>query len=187
MASRIAILLLALALPAAAQVAAPDNWRKESFPFPLQFAPTIPYEGVEHVRFAPYWADFTSERGFTYVILWDIKRRALQPAEFERALNVYFDGLMEQVTRGRKIEDPGTATSTSLHPLASPEGWTEALGGRLWTWNAFARGEPLTLHLEIAYRDCGAARTQIFFAFSRAPRTHAAWDEMRAIRKATGC
>ena len=47
---RIAPLLLALAFPAAAQVAAPDNWRKESFTFPLQFAPTIPYEGTEHVR-----------------------------------------------------------------------------------------------------------------------------------------
>jgi hypothetical protein len=181
------LVVLALALPCSAQIAAPDTWRMESFAFPLQFAPSIPYEGKEHVRFAPYWSEFDSERGFTYVILWDIKRRVLEPAEFERALDVYFDGLMEQVTRGRKIADPGTVTSTSLHPLAAPAGWSHALGGRLWTWNAFARGEPLTLHLEIAHRDCGADRTQIFFAFSRAPRTHAAWEELRGIRKATAC
>ena len=185
--ARTAIFLLALALPAAGEVAAPDTWRKESFPFPLRFAPTIPYEGMEHVRFAPYWQEFASERGFTYVLLWDIKRRRLEPAEIERALNVYFDGLMEQVTRGRKIADPGTATSTSLHPLATPPGWTEALGGRLWTWNGFGQGEALALHLEVAQRDCGADRTQLLFAFSRAPRTHAAWGELRAIRKATSC
>jgi hypothetical protein len=181
-----AVLLLA-ALPAFAQIAAPDNWRRESFAFPLQFAPSIPYEGTEHVRFSPGWGDFASERGFTYVLLWDIKRRSLEPAEFERALNVYFDGLMEQVTRGRKIADPGTVTSTSLHPLAAPEGWQQALGGRLWTWNGFSKGEPLALNLEIAQRECGAERTQVFFAFSRAERAAAPWDELRAIRKATAC
>ena len=187
MAARLAHLLLALAFPAAAQVAAPDDWRKESFSFPLQFAPTIPYVGTEHVRFAPYWSDFASERGFTYVMLWDIQRRRLEPAEVERALNVYFDGLMEQVTRGRKIADPGTVTQVSLHPLAAPAGWRDALGGRLWTWNGFGKGEPLALHLEVSQRDCGAERTQVLFAFSRAPRTHAAWDELRSIRKATAC
>ena len=187
MPARLALLLLALALPAAARVAAPDDWRKESFAFPLQFAPTIPYVGMEHVRFAPYWSDFASERGFTYVLLWDIERRRLEPAELERALNVYFDGLMEQVTRGRKIADPGTVTQASLHPLAAPAGWSEALGGRLWTWNGFGKGEALALHVEVSQRDCGKDRTQVLFAFSRAPRTHATWDELRAIRKATAC
>ena len=184
---RLSILLLVAAIPAAAQLVAPDGWRKESFTFPLQFAPTIPYEGTEQVRFAPYWSEFESERGFTYVVLWDVKRRAFEPAEFERSLNVYFDGLMEQVTRGRKIADPGTVTSTSLHPLAAPEGWQDALGGRLWTWNAFSKGEALTLHLEIAHRACGAERTQVLLAFSRAARTSEPWSELRAIRKATAC
>lgn len=187
--SRIALLLaFLLAVPwARAQVAAPDSWRKESFAFPLQFAASIPYEGTEHVRFAPDWAEFASERGFTYVFLWDIKRRTLEPAELERALNVYFDGLMEQITRARKLVDPGTVSSVALHPLAAPPGWTSAAGGRLWTWNGFSKGEPLTLHLEVAQRPCGEDRTHVFFAFSRAARTHAAWDELRAIRKSTAC
>jgi len=180
-------LLAACALPAAAQVAAPDDWRKESFRFPLPFAPSIPYEGSEYVRFAPYWNEFASDRGFTYVILWDVKRRALEPAELERGLLVYFDGLMENVTRGRKIADPGTITSVALHPLAVPPGWNEATGGRLWTWNAFSRGEPLQLHLEIAHRPCGEDRTQIFYALSKATRTQPVWNELRAVRDATRC
>ena len=184
---RLATAFLAAALPALAQVPAPAGWRMEKFAFPLQFAPSIPYEGTEHVRFAPDWSEFASERGFTYVFLWDIKRRSLEPAELERALNVYFDGLMEQVTRGRRIADPGTVTSAALHPLTAPAGWQQALGGRVWTWNGFGAGEPLTLHLEIAQRPCGTGRTQVFFALSRAPRTHGAWDEMRAIRTATPC
>ncbi len=181
------LFLLATAIPAPAQLVAPQGWRRESFTFPLQFAPTIPYEGTEEVRFAPYWSEFGSDRGFSYVVLWDIKRRAFEPAEFERALNVYFDGLMEQVTRGRKIADPGTVTSTALHPLAAPEGWQEALGGRLWTWNAFSKGEALTLHLELVHRACGAERTQVLLAFSRAARIAEPWGELRAIRQATAC
>ena len=181
----IAALLFSTA--AAAQVAAPDDWRRESFKFPLQFAPSIPYEGTEHVRFAPYWSQFASDRGFTYVILWDIKRRTLEPAELERALNVYFDGLMEQVTRGRRITDPGTVTSSSLHPLAAPPGWQQAFGGRVWTWNGFSQGEALPLHLEIAHRACGEDRTQVFFALSKSDRTQRVWKQMREIRDATHC
>lgn len=186
---RIAALLglLCAALCAAAQVAAPDSWRKESFEFPLQFAPSIPYEGTEYVRFAPYWTDFAADRGFTYVILWDIKRRTLEPAEIERAMNVYFDGLMEVITRARKIPDPGTVSSVALHPMTAPEKWSEALGGRLWTWNGFSKGEPLVLNVEVAHRACGEERTQIFFAFSQAARTQPPWDELRAVRQATPC
>jgi hypothetical protein len=185
---RIAALLLAGAVLAArAQVAAPDDWRKETFAFPLVFAPTIPYEGTEYVRFAPYWAEDNAERGFTYVILWDIKRRTFEPAELERGLNVYFDGLMEQVTRARKIEDTGAVSSATLHPLTAPEGWAEALGGRVHTWNAFVKGEPLVLNLEIAHRPCSTDRTQVFFALSRAGRDQPVWKGLRAIRSATTC
>src|SRR5690348_7186006 len=60
-------------LPAAAQVAAPDGWRKEFFDFPLAFAPSIPFVGKEHVRFSPEWTQFDTPRGFSYVVLWDIK------------------------------------------------------------------------------------------------------------------
>lgn len=179
--------MVCAALGARAQVPAPADWRKETFAFPLQFAPSIPYEGTEHVRFSPHWTEFADERGFTYVLLWDIKRRALEPAQIERALDVYFDGLMEQVTRARRIADPGTVTSVALHPLAAPAGWSEAVGGRLWTWNGFSRGEPLALHVEVAHRPCGEDRTQVFFAFSRAARTHALWRELRDIRQATRC
>jgi hypothetical protein len=175
------------ALSAAAQIAAPASWRSETFAFPLQFAPSIPYEGTEHVRFAPSWARFADDDGFTYVLLWDLKRKPLEPAELERALDVYFDGLMEAVTKARRIADPGTVSQVSLHPLASPEGWTAALGGRVWTWNGFSKGEALVLNLEITQRACSPGHTQIFFALSKAARTHAAWNELRRIRGETGC
>lgn len=183
----VAWLACAAALGAAAQIPAPEDWRAQKFPFPLQFAPSIPYEGVEHVRFSPTWTHFGADDGFTYILLWDLKRAPLEPQELERAMDVYFDGLMELATKTRNIADPGTVSSVSLHPMNAPEGWSSGLGGRLWTWNAFSKGEPLTLNVEITQRPCGDARTQVFFAFSKAPRTHAAWNELRRIRAATRC
>lgn len=174
-------------LPAGAQIAAPASWRAQKFDFPLQFAPSIPYEGTEHVRFSPTWTHFADDDGFTYVLLWELKRAPLEPAELERALNVYFDGLMELATKTRKIDDPGTVSQVSLHPMAAPDKWASALGGRVWTWNAFSRGEPLALNLEITQRTCGSDRTQLFFAISKAARNHAAWNELRRIRGQTGC
>jgi hypothetical protein len=179
--------LTAGALPAGAQIAAPAGWRAETFAFPLPFAPSIPYEGTEHVRFSPSWARFADDDGFTYVVLWELKRKPLEPAELERALDVYFDGLMEAVTKARKIADPGTVSQVSLHPLDTPDGWATALGGRVWTWNGFSKGEALVLNLEIAQRACAQGRTQVFFALSKAARTHATWNELRRIRGETGC
>jgi hypothetical protein len=39
----------------------------------------------------------------------------------------------------------------------------------------------------VALRPCEPDRTQIFFAFSRAARTHEVWAQLRTIRKATAC
>ena len=176
-----------LPLLAAAAIAAPQGWREERFEFPLVFAPSIPYAGTEVVRFSPDFTRFDGGHGFTYVILWDIKQRRIEPSELERGLAVYFDGLMENVTRARKIADPGTVSSVALHPMNVPAGWGDALGGQLWTWNAFSRGEPLVLNLEVTHRACGTDRTQIFYAFSMAPRTDATWQELRGIRDKTAC
>ena len=56
----------------AALLVAPSDWRKESFDFPLRFAPSIPYQGTEHVRFNPKWDHFGDDAGFSYVVLWDV-------------------------------------------------------------------------------------------------------------------
>jgi hypothetical protein len=100
-------IFLTLSGPAAAEVLpAPGDWRRESFDFPLAFAPAIGLEGNEQVRFAPGWSAFTSERGFSYVFLWDVKEvagPALTVKGLEFALRVYFDGLVETAASARKM------------------------------------------------------------------------------------
>jgi hypothetical protein len=168
-------------------MATPDNWRPETFQFPLPFAASIPYEGKEEVRFPPGWARFSSDDGFSYVFLWEIKRVPMEAARLERALAVYFDGLMENVARGRKLEEFPVHAAAVLHPLAAPAGWNEAYAGAVHTWNAFSKGEDLRLNIEISHRPCADDRMQIFFAVSKAKRTDSAWNDLRRARADTSC
>src|SRR5437868_608433 len=48
----------------------PDGWSVERFPIPIDFAPEIPYSGVEDVRFSPGWGNTFSEEHWTYCFLW---------------------------------------------------------------------------------------------------------------------
>jgi hypothetical protein len=177
-----------LARAAAAELAAPEGWRKETFAFPLPYTPTLPYEGTEQVRFSPGWARFAAEEGFSYVVLWDIKPAAMEPEALERALGVYFDGLMNNVAAGRKLEAMVPQSSATLHPMAAPQRWSDAYAGRIYTWNAFAAAEPLTLNIEVTVRKCGAERVQVFYAIAKAARSSSAvWAPLRAIRDSAGC
>lgn len=176
--------LAAEAMPDA--IRAPESWRKESFLFPLQFAPAIPYEGVEHVRFAPSWTQFNEEGGFSYVFLWDLKSKPVTPDDIEEHLEEYFAGLMKNVGLQRNLADKEVKTAVAAHPMAFLEGWGQGYGVEVRTWNAFSKGEPLLLYGEIGHRSCGE-RMQIFFAFSRSKRDRPIWEGLRAVRKATTC
>ncbi len=180
--------MIALAVIAAAGlIAAPADWRGETFTFPLQFAPSIPYEGAEHVRFTPSWDKFATENGFSYVILWDVKARDVTSEDIEDDLEAYFNGLMSNVARARKLEPAPHKASAAVHPMTEVPGWTQGYGLEVRTSNGFSKNEALLLYGEVSVRACRAGRMQIFFAFSRARRDRPIWDGLRAARKATPC
>jgi hypothetical protein len=176
-----ALLLAAVLLPA------PDDWRKETFEFPLPFAPAIPYEGSENVRFSPGWASFGEDTGFSYVFLWDLKAKPTTTEDLEDHLETYFNGLMGGVAYGRKITVTPIPAAVALHPMTAVPGWTRAWGAEVRTWNTFSKGEPLLLQGEVVHRECGAERMQVFFAFSLAKRDRPIWEKLRDIRQATRC
>lgn len=181
-----AAVFAAAVLPAMAQIAAPADWRKETFDFPLRFAPSIAFEGKEYVRFAPGWARFDADEGFSYLVLWDVKTKPVTGEDLEDALETYFDGLMTNVGRARDLLDKKIATHAASHPLMGVKGWAQAYGMEVRTWNAFSKGEPILLLGEISQRDCGE-RMQVFLALSHAPRDHAIWEALRKARDATTC
>ena len=178
----------ALVLAAAASlINAPEDWRKESFEFPLRFAPSIPYQGTEHVRFHPAWTKFDEEGGFSYVVLWDVKAAPVEPPDIEDHLETYFNGLMSNVARGRDLRLPPGRSTVAAHPMAPLAEWQEAFGVEIRTFNAFSKGEPLLLYGEVTQRARGKGRMQILFTLSRSRRDRPIWNGLRAVRGATTC
>ncbi|HZZ95103.1 MAG TPA: hypothetical protein VFE23_21265 [Usitatibacter sp.] len=181
--------LAAVLCGAASAANLPDRtgWRAETFRFPLAFASSVPFEGQESVRFAPSFARFAAADGFTHALLWDIKPVPMEGAQLGRALAVYFDGLMENAARGRKLDELPIPAAVSLHPMRAPERWSDAYAGTLYTWNAFSRGEALRLQAEVTTRHCTPGHLQVFMAISMAPRRDKAWDALRELRDGTRC
>jgi hypothetical protein len=176
----------AAAVLAAALIAAPGDWRQETFQFPLGFAPGIPYQGTEHVRFNPQWDQFDTDAGFSYVVLWDVKAVPVEPADMEEHLETYFNGLMSNVARARKLDEPKKSV-VAAHPMAAPAAWQQGFGVEIRTFNSFSKGEPLLLYGEVAQRQCGKERMQILFALSKSRRDRPIWNGLRGVRTATTC
>jgi hypothetical protein len=170
-----------------ANLPSPNGWRAESFRFPLAFAPSIPYDGMQSVRFAPSFTRFDAPDGFTHLVLWDIKPEPLEGTQLERAVAVYLDGLMDNVARGRKLEELPVPAAVLLHPMSKPARWEDAYAGTVHTWNAFSRGEELKLEVEVTTRRCSSDHMQVLFAMSMAPRRDAAWKALRDVREGTTC
>jgi len=182
----LAALAFAAAAAAATLIPAPDDWRKESFAFPLQFAPGIPYQGTEYLRFHPGWDQFADETGFSYVVLWDVKAVPVEPPDIEDHLETYFNGLMSNVARGRKLAEPPRSV-VQAHPMAPLPDWQQGFGVQIRTYNSFSKGEPLLLYGEVTQRRCSNERMQIFFALSKSRRDKPIWNSLRKARGATTC
>ena len=120
------------------------------------------------------------------MVLWDVKAVPVEPADIEDHLETYFNGLMSNVARGRKLEEPKKST-VAAHPMASPAGWQQSFGVEIRTFNSFSKGEPLLLHGEVSQRACGKERMQIVFALSKTSRDRPIWNGLRAVRAATTC
>lgn len=183
----LAIALLApFAARAADPIAAPGDWRAETLPFPLEFAPTLPYRGVEHVRFAPSWKNFSAPDGFSYVFVWDIQPIARDANGLARDLQVYFAGLMGAVAKDKPaLAEKAGGTTAQLALVA--ERRSAVYRGEVKTWNAFSDGEPLALQVDLSVEGCADGHQHWFAMVSKAPRDAGVWRAMKKIRDDSKC
>ncbi|MBZ0233808.1 MAG: hypothetical protein K8M05_15880, partial [Deltaproteobacteria bacterium] len=72
----------------------PEGWRAETIPFPLEFAPSLPYRGVEELRFPKGFFEPEDDWYFSYAFVWYVLAPGPADAEaLERDLVAYFRGL----------------------------------------------------------------------------------------------
>lgn len=148
-----------------------STWKKEVFPFPLSFAPNIPFEGMEEARFPKQWADTTSADCWSYVFAWDIKRHsAITERELEDNLQLYFDGLMGwQHTNAVLLKTDDAADFSKYR-------------GKIKTFDAFFSKKTMTLNVSVEVRYCSQRKKSVvFFRFSPQVFEHEIWQKLNAV------
>jgi hypothetical protein len=164
----------------------PEGWKHETIPFPLDFAPAIPFRGVEELRFAPGFFDAASSSYWSYAFVWWLE----DPPSFDAIaiaapLREYFAGLSLAVGKDKYPMDP-ERFRVELAPRT--EKGRTILEGRVESYDAFVTGEPIVLNVEARLRECPkAGRRAMTFLLSPKPFGDAVWSDLRACESTFRC
>lgn len=76
----------------------PASWRKETIPFPLEFAPDIKHRGIVELRFSPGFFDSAAPDFWSYSFVWWLEDdKAPTRQQLSDELTRYFFGLNKLV------------------------------------------------------------------------------------------
>ena len=166
----------------------PPDWKTETLPFPLAFAPAIHHQGSEELRFAPGFFDPAAPGYFSYAFVWWLKdERPLAAATLATELNQYYAGLCTAVGKKKFALDPARYRAQLTAQAATMPGW-ETFTGEAELYDAFTTGLPLSLHLRAFQRACPASGHQaVLVLASPQPESAPIWNELRARAESFSC
>jgi len=153
-----------------------DSWRSERLTFPISFAPSLDYDGIEEVRFAAGWQDKNSPEFWTYTFLWYLDTNPeLTKRKLRYDLAAYFDGLMNLVSDGKSKNFPSEVTVKRIGNSAFYEGEARI-------YDAFFTKDMITLHVSIEEQYCKLDdKYTVLFRFSPKETDDAIWTTLNAI------
>jgi hypothetical protein len=163
----------------------PANWQFEQFPLAPSFAPTIPYKGLEELRFSPNMFTKDAVGYFTYAFAARLDNtKSVAQADIKNYLLVYFKGLCSSTARDRKLKPVDTsAISVSIERKKTAAGET-IYNVILHAFGVFADGAPVTLNMEVkVLNDLPHQSVYLLFIVCPQPKTDALWQELYKIQK----
>lgn len=167
-----------------------DGWGIERFPIPIDFAPKIPYKGVEDVRFTTGWSKPESDEYWSYAFLWYVEGiQGLEARTIENNLSMYFDGLVNRNIEKRALPKELTKkTKAQFKKLSRPEGEDESTFVGTIQMVDYMGKKPMTLHATVHLKKCvGTDHTIIFHQFSPQDRTAPVWTKLNGLWESFRC
>ena len=167
------------------KLVAPDGWGIERFPIPIEFAPKIPYRGVEDLRFNPGWSDPKADGYWTYTFLWYLDgKQELTKKTIQQNLKEYYTGLIGRNIEPRKIpKDKLIPTDTSFKKEKPDDGDLQKFTGTIKMLD-YMEQKPIVLNCIIHVKSCPQTdHTFVVYEISPKPFSHAVWQELDQIRK----
>jgi len=161
-----------------------DGWGIERFPIPIDFAPKIPYKGVEDVRFTAGWSKPESDEYWSYAFLWYVEGiQGLEARAIENNLSMYFDGLVNRNIEKRALpKELIKKTKAQFKKLSKSEGEDESTFVGTISMVDYMGKKPIILHATVHLKKCAATNyTIIFHQFSPQDRTAPVWTKLNGL------
>lgn len=155
----------------------PKGWDVERFPIPVEFAPEIPYTGVEDIRFTPGWANVKSDEYWTYAFLWYLNSfPKMNENIIQENLKAYYTGLVGRNIEPRKISaDKIIPTKTSFKRIKTINKDLQTYSGTIEMLD-YMEQKPITLNCIVHIkRNKEKNKTFVFYELSPKPLTNDVW------------
>lgn len=164
----------------------PKGWNKEAMIFPIDFAPGIPYKGMEELRFSPGWSQAESEEYWSYTFLWLIgDKSTVTTPLLNTYLKEYYTGLINSNVDKTK-RDSLTITDVEVK-IESLKKSSYSFGGTVQMFDYMAQ-KPITLNVKIRKKICPENRRMaLLFEISPQPEDHFIWRNFEGIWNGFNC
>lgn len=160
---------------------APEGWGIERFPIPIGFAPEIPYQGVEDIRFAPGWSNGKSNAYWTYAFLWYLDgTQKINANSIENHLKTYYTGLIA-ANLGPTSTLVYQPVSVKIKKAKTAKGDSKTFRGKVDMLDYMAK-KPISLHCLVHLKfDSKLDKTLLFFELSPKPFGDVIWTGLDAL------
>ncbi|HEY5773194.1 MAG TPA: hypothetical protein VIS75_11215 [Chitinophagaceae bacterium] len=158
------------------------GWGIERFLIPIGFAPSIPYKGVEDIRFTPGWAKKITNEYWSYAFLWYLDGKVTLDAKtIEHNLKAYYTGLIKVNSDSSKIADKLFPVTSSIKPGTTEKEDLKTFEGSV-TMLDYMSKQPITLNVVIHIRSCaGKDKTFVFHEISPMPYSDEVWKRLHQL------
>ncbi|AYB33550.1 hypothetical protein [Chryseolinea soli] len=162
----------------------PQGWGVERMGVPIDFAPSIPYKGVEDLRFAPGWSNPKANDYWTYAFLWHLEGRPeSNPQTIEKNLTAYYNGLIGRNIEKRKIpKEKLVQVKVKIKQAATDKGDLQTYSGTIDMLDYMAQ-LPITLNCVVHIKLCPLEQnnTFMFYEISPRPADNSIWKELNNL------
>lgn len=161
----------------------PKDWDIERFLIPIGFAPSIPYKGIEDIRFTPGWAKKETNEYWSYAFLWYLDGTPkFDSKTLEKNLIAYYTGLFNFNTDKTKIDTTNLIQVTaSIEKIVTEKGDLNTFQGTV-NMNDYMTKQPISINLRIHIKSCdGQKKTFVFYEISPQPYTDNVWKSLHQL------
>jgi len=161
----------------------PVNWQFERFALPPEFAPNIPYKGVEELRFSPGMFVKDSASYFTYAFVAELDNiNSISQDNIRDYLLEYFKGLCSSTAKQRNLSIDASKINVAIQKNQNAGG-DAFYDGTLNIFGVFADGAPVKLNVEIKVMNDKASKIYLVFIASPLDKTDNLWKELHSIQR----